>query len=425
MHDCGLLGRMFPEFQTISWRVVRDFYHRYTVDEHTLLTIRNLERLSATDVPERQRFRNVLNELPAPELVVLALLFHDVGKWRDDDHDVESERMAQPRARRGCAWRGEARAAVLFLIRHHLKMSLVAFRRDTEDPDIVRNFAVVHRDREPPEDAVPDDAGRRAGGQPGHADPVEGRAAVAALRGHLQPPDPALRRRADRDQTRSSCSGLLSRLPPTCRQARPDTVPRGPAAPLPAALRVRRHLPARAAGARSQRRRRARVAGPDRVRRVDARGRHARSSGALLEHLRRAVLVRHEHHPRPRLHEPERAGAGRVPVHGRRAVPGAEPRRARPDGRRDRGRRGGPRRRRGPAARPRARHPAAEGRRRVPAGGARRQRRVQPLHHPRHRRDQRRRAAVPHQPRDRRRTTATWSWCSSPPRARRRSTSFT
>ncbi len=140
MHDCGLLGRMFPEFQKISWRVVRDFYHKYTVDEHTLLTIRNLERLSATDVPERQRFRNVLNELPAPELVVLALLFHDVGKWRDDEHDIESERMAQPVLTR-LGVEGESRASVLFLIRHHVKMSLIAFRRDTEDPDIVRNFA--------------------------------------------------------------------------------------------------------------------------------------------------------------------------------------------------------------------------------------------------------------------------------------------
>ena len=45
MHDCGLLGRVFPEFQAVSWRVVRDFYHKYTVDEHTLLTIRNLERI--------------------------------------------------------------------------------------------------------------------------------------------------------------------------------------------------------------------------------------------------------------------------------------------------------------------------------------------------------------------------------------------
>ena len=51
MHDCGLLGRVFPEFQAISWRVVRDFYHKYTVDEHTLLTIRNLERLSRPTPP--------------------------------------------------------------------------------------------------------------------------------------------------------------------------------------------------------------------------------------------------------------------------------------------------------------------------------------------------------------------------------------
>ena len=56
MHDCGLLGRVFPEFQAISWRVVRDFYHKYTVDEHTLLTIRNLERLTGDVEPGRQRF---------------------------------------------------------------------------------------------------------------------------------------------------------------------------------------------------------------------------------------------------------------------------------------------------------------------------------------------------------------------------------
>jgi [protein-PII] uridylyltransferase len=140
MHDCGLLGRMFPEFQAISWRVVRDFYHKYTVDEHTLLTVRNLERLASTDRPERLRFRNVLNEMESPEWVVLALLFHDVGKWRDDDHEIESERMADGVLAR-LHVSPEARETVLFLIRNHLKMSLVAFRRDTEDPDIVRDFA--------------------------------------------------------------------------------------------------------------------------------------------------------------------------------------------------------------------------------------------------------------------------------------------
>src|SRR4029077_8550192 len=82
MHDSGLLGRMFPEFAAITCRVVRDFYHKYTVDEHTLLTIRTIERLAAPSgsAPrERPRFASLLQGLERPELLVLALLLHDIG----------------------------------------------------------------------------------------------------------------------------------------------------------------------------------------------------------------------------------------------------------------------------------------------------------------------------------------------------------
>jgi [protein-PII] uridylyltransferase len=142
MHDCGLLGRVFPEFQAISWRVVRDFYHKYTVDEHTLLTIRNLERLLTTDAVDRLRFRSILLDVHEPELLVVALLFHDVGKWRDDDHATESVRMAT-HALEQLNVDDEQRDTILFLIRHHLRMSLAAFRRDTEDPEIVKQFAAL------------------------------------------------------------------------------------------------------------------------------------------------------------------------------------------------------------------------------------------------------------------------------------------
>jgi [protein-PII] uridylyltransferase len=77
-----------------------------------------------------------------PELLVLALLLHDVGKWRDDDHATESVRMAKDVVDR-LQLVGDARETVLFLIKHHLRMSLVAFRRDTEDPEIVKDFAGV------------------------------------------------------------------------------------------------------------------------------------------------------------------------------------------------------------------------------------------------------------------------------------------
>src|SRR5205085_782031 len=95
MHDCGLLGRIFPEFERIHSRVIRDFYHKYTVDEHTLLALRNLESFIDLTVPGRGRFASLLVELHSSELLSLALLFHDVGKWSDADHALESKRMAQ------------------------------------------------------------------------------------------------------------------------------------------------------------------------------------------------------------------------------------------------------------------------------------------------------------------------------------------
>ncbi|HEV8317933.1 MAG TPA: hypothetical protein VGQ10_11010 [Vicinamibacterales bacterium] len=140
MHDCGLLSRVFPEFQAISCRVTRDFYHKYTVDEHTLLTIRTLERLRGPGQPSRERFSTMLGELQAPERLVLALLFHDVGKWKVENHAEESVRMAQTMLDRMDATADE-RQDVEFLIGQHLQMSRVAFRRDTEDPHVVQRFA--------------------------------------------------------------------------------------------------------------------------------------------------------------------------------------------------------------------------------------------------------------------------------------------
>ncbi|HEY2432977.1 MAG TPA: HD domain-containing protein [Vicinamibacterales bacterium] len=141
MHDCGLLERMIPPFRGVTCRVFRDFYHKYTVDEHTLQTIRNIERLVSH--PEaRPRFSGLLRELDAPEQLVLSLLLHDVGKWRDEDHAVESVRMAEGLLDQ-LQLSPRATETVLFLIRHHLRMSQVAFRRDTEDPEIVREFAAL------------------------------------------------------------------------------------------------------------------------------------------------------------------------------------------------------------------------------------------------------------------------------------------
>jgi [protein-PII] uridylyltransferase len=140
MHDCGLLDRVFPEFARIHGRVVRDFYHKYTVDEHTLLAIKGVESLWNPTNPSQQRFNSILQELHAPELLTLALLFHDVGKWRDAEHVQESVQLAQSMLDR-LELPTDARRTVEFLIRNHLLMSQVAFRRDFDDPHVVKQFA--------------------------------------------------------------------------------------------------------------------------------------------------------------------------------------------------------------------------------------------------------------------------------------------
>ena len=140
MHDCGLLNRILPEFQAIHGRVLRDFYHRYTVDEHTLLTIRGLEALWHPATSSRKRFSALLEELRSPELLTLSLLFHDIGKAEDGNHAKASVRLARSAFER-MELSPEARHTVEFLIANHLEMSNVAFRRDLDDPHVVERFA--------------------------------------------------------------------------------------------------------------------------------------------------------------------------------------------------------------------------------------------------------------------------------------------
>lgn len=142
MHDSGLLGRMFPEFQKVYCFVIRDYYHKFTVDEHTLRTIKNLESLCNPKRDNRRRFSNLLEELPAPELLVVALLFHDVGKWTNRNHCEEGVRMALGALRRIRLPERDI-TTVSFLIRHHLQMSTAAFKRDAEDPDVVQRLATL------------------------------------------------------------------------------------------------------------------------------------------------------------------------------------------------------------------------------------------------------------------------------------------
>ena len=144
MHALGVLELLIPEFHGIDALVIRDAYHRYTVDEHTFVLIDTLHGLeSAQTGPMGEwagRLGGVLRELPHPGLLYLAALMHDTGKGRSTgDHTQESARMAQSVLARLELDSYES-GLVVSLIANHLEMS-AALRRDIFDAETVRAFA--------------------------------------------------------------------------------------------------------------------------------------------------------------------------------------------------------------------------------------------------------------------------------------------
>jgi len=141
MHNTGLLRALFPEWQGIVCLVVPDFYHRYTVDEHTLVAIEALAALAATKDPARGHCAGILAEIEDLALLRFALLFHDAGKGsRSGGHarrSMELARAAMQRIQMPAADRSE----VEFLIEHHLDLSAVMNSRDLYDPLTARSLA--------------------------------------------------------------------------------------------------------------------------------------------------------------------------------------------------------------------------------------------------------------------------------------------
>jgi [protein-PII] uridylyltransferase len=140
MHSLRLLTLLLPELKLIDSLVVRDFYHRFTVDEHSFLAIESLHRLKQSQSEWDKRYAQLLGELEDPELLYLALLLHDTGKGIPGGNHVEASLDIANRAMDRLDVEPKERAEVLFLIGSHLELS-AALRRDIFNPETVAAFA--------------------------------------------------------------------------------------------------------------------------------------------------------------------------------------------------------------------------------------------------------------------------------------------
>lgn len=141
MKRYSVLGNYIPAFGQIMGLMQYDLFHIYTVDAHTLLLLRNLNRFKepefAKDFPV---VSSVFQRLARRDIVYLAALFHDIAKGRGGDH---SELGAQD-AIQFCRTHGFTEREcklVAWLIQSHLLMSVTAQKKDISDPDVVQEFA--------------------------------------------------------------------------------------------------------------------------------------------------------------------------------------------------------------------------------------------------------------------------------------------
>jgi [protein-PII] uridylyltransferase len=149
MHDTGVLTALFPELEAMECLVVRDFYHRYTVDEHTLVALANLSKAESG-------YGDLLREVDRPAVLLFALLFHDAGKGRpkadgaeaEEGHVVWSVRLAEQAMRRIQMPEAD-RDTVRFLISNHLHLSAAMLGRDLADPrsmtEVAHQMGTVER----------------------------------------------------------------------------------------------------------------------------------------------------------------------------------------------------------------------------------------------------------------------------------------
>ncbi len=138
MHEINLLSAIFSEWKEIDCLVIQDFYHRYTVDEHTLVTLHELSRLAKADgvalPPEIRAYGEIYSETEDLAVLMFALLFHDAGKSDHGRGHVDASLAAVEGPMERIQMPEEKRELVRFLIGRHLDLSAAINGRDLEDP---------------------------------------------------------------------------------------------------------------------------------------------------------------------------------------------------------------------------------------------------------------------------------------------------
>ena len=147
MRDLKVLGRYLPEFRVIQGLARHDYFHLYTVDEHILTAVRNLEELWMGRIPALATLSSAIRGLTKRWPLTLAVLLHDLGKHYRTGHEHRGREIAgKVLDRMGIS--GDERQRIILLVEHHLLMSDLSQRRELSDQKVIAAFArtIGHRE---------------------------------------------------------------------------------------------------------------------------------------------------------------------------------------------------------------------------------------------------------------------------------------
>ncbi|MFA5835072.1 MAG: HD domain-containing protein [Bacteroidota bacterium] len=136
MNDTDVLGKIISEWDDLVAFFQHSMYHYYTTDAHTLIALEHAEKLYESKSILGETFQ----KLEHKEIFYLAILFHDIAKPLGiSEHEIRGvEVWKKIQHRFGFA---DIHDDVAFLIRNHLEMEQIAFRRNTNDAATIEGFA--------------------------------------------------------------------------------------------------------------------------------------------------------------------------------------------------------------------------------------------------------------------------------------------
>ncbi|MBF6602375.1 MAG: [protein-PII] uridylyltransferase [Sphingorhabdus sp.] len=140
MNEASIFGRFIPDFGRVVAQMQFDMYHHYTVDEHSIRAIGLLARIGNGELEEdHPNSTETINKLKNRRVLFVATLLHDIAKGRGGDHSVLGAEVAMKLCPR-LGLKPYETELVAWLVRHHLLMSAMAFKRDLSDYKTIQDF---------------------------------------------------------------------------------------------------------------------------------------------------------------------------------------------------------------------------------------------------------------------------------------------